>query len=152
MKTVEHVVLRESTSFEELETIKGWLTPDKEGKRWLVSYLDVATVYRLLSDKRRFLFLEYHGAKIGFVDIETSEDNEVAYFSLYISPEWRKRGLGQASLLAIENYCRKLNVSRIEGGIERENQRSIACALGAGLLLEYPNAPDDDIIVASKDL
>ena len=152
METTEHITLRNPTSFEELKSIEEWLLPDEEGQRWLASYLDVQALFRLLSDTRKILFLEYRDTNIGFVALEIAEGGKVVHFSLYLSPEWRGKGFGRLSLLSLQDYCQQLGASQIKGGIEQDNQRSRACALSAGMSLVYPQSPDDDLIVASMVL
>jgi RimJ/RimL family protein N-acetyltransferase len=92
--------------------------------KFLSSYVKDNFVH-LIDFKKRYLWIVSEAAiSIGFFDFEIENINK-GYFSFYLSPEYRGRGLGTILLHEALNLSEIRLVKVFEGGVEKDNFSSI---------------------------
>lgn len=128
--------------------VASWIRDDADGRRWLASYADHPSWWRLvLGDANRYgwIFVE-DGYPHGFVDLEFV--GEVAYAAIFVRPASRSRGLGRRVLREVGDVAAELGALRMEGGVDPMNAASRRMCRAAGFV--ESGVDDEGYIVMRK--
>lgn len=129
--------------------IRGWLDGDTDGQAHLGFFRDPTVWFALLSTHRRGWIAVRDDQPIGLLDLEV--DGETGYFSYYVAPECRRRGLGAKLLVELQLRCAGLGLRRAVGYVEPTNTASLAALRRAGFTVaDHPD--DDGMLAATKVL
>lgn len=130
-------------AFKKFETsqenlIKKWLVHDDIGMRFLPSYAKTEDFVHLVDFDKRFLWIASDSnTRIGFFDLEI-ESADKGYFTFYLAPEFRGKGLGKLLLKGALELPEVQKVKILEGGIEKENIASKIVLEKLGFVYYFP--------------
>jgi RimJ/RimL family protein N-acetyltransferase len=119
-----------AVTVDDLALLAGWFEGDVEGAAHLGFYRDGRAWLELLSKDRRGWIVHADRVPIGFLDLEA--DGDTGYFSYYVAPPFRGRGLGTALLLQIGTPGDEMRVRKMKGDVESGNSPSLAALRRAG--------------------
>ncbi len=123
--------------------IDTWFKSDELGMRFLSSYI-TDNFLHLIDFRKRYLWVvTNNNLPIGFFDFEI-ETEERGYFSFYISPEYRGKGVGFDLLKEALKLPETVSVKILEGGVEKDNLPSIKTLEKAGF--KYVETDEDGML------
>ncbi len=129
------------------QLIDGWLKTDELGMQFLSSYVADDFV-GLIDFKKRYLWIAYSAATpVGFFDFERESD-EKGYFTFYVRPDFRGKGMGYELLTGGLSLPEVKAVRVIEGGVEKDNVSSIKTLEKAGF--KYSSTDEDGMLMYQK--
>ncbi len=127
--------------------ISKWFESDALGMRFLSSYVTDDFVY-LIDFKNRYLWIVYDETiPIGFFDFEI-ESQEKGYFTFYVCPAFRGKGVGYELLTEALVLPEVMTVKVIEGGVEKDNESSIKTLEKADF--KYSSTDEDGMFMYQK--
>ncbi len=65
-------------------------------------------------EDRKFWVIDNQGEIVGFVGIQVVGESTAELIRMRVKRNFRRQGLGRKLLLTAENYCREINMRRIE--------------------------------------
>ena len=126
------------------ELIDTWFKSDELGMKFLSSYI-TDNFLHLIDFKKRYLWIVLNeDLPIGFFDLEI-ETKEKGYFSFYISPDYRGKGIGFNLLKEALKLPEPMSVKMLEGGVEKDNLSSIKTLEKAGF--KYVETDEDGMLM-----
>jgi GNAT superfamily N-acetyltransferase len=120
--------------------IEQWLQNDLAGHQFVAYYRDTTLIFKLLSPTRKFWLAYDNEVAIGFVDLEINLPK--GYFTFYVAPEFRSKGLSQELLNLLEQQAKKFSIVNLLGYIETDNSASIRSLQKASYI--QSEQPDKD--------
>ncbi len=105
---------------QDINLIKNWISTDTTGSQYLDSYATSEDWINLVDNKQRFFYIaKLDDTPIGFFDFEIQRER--GYFSFYVAPEYRGKGLGTELLQTALDLEPVKQVTTLEGGVAQSN-------------------------------
>ncbi|WP_166442255.1 GNAT family N-acetyltransferase [Nakamurella flava] len=112
-------------------------------------FRDPTAWFPLLSAQRHGWIAVTDDESVGLLDLQV--DGPTGFFSYYIAPQFRRRGLGTALLLGLRMRCAELGVNRVLGYVEPTNTPSLATLRRAGFTVA-DHLDDEGMLEVSRAL
>jgi RimJ/RimL family protein N-acetyltransferase len=106
----------------------------------VADYADTELIFKLLSPTRKFWLALDNGVVVGFIDLDIKLPK--GYFTFYIAPMFRGRGLSQSLFDSLERQARQFSIHNLLGYVETDNPASIRSLQKAGYI--QSGEPDKD--------
>ncbi len=128
---------------------KRWFQNDSIGRRFLAEYENIESLLKLINSSRKFWLAYNNENYIGFLDLEVDKEN--GYFSFYVAPNFRNKGLSTELLSLLEKKAHEYSIKKLFGHVEMENTNSIRSLQKAGYL-HAQKLDKDNLLKFSKKL